>query len=180
MFFVYFCIFLCIFFITAFMHTSTSKKQTENRRDFPEIQAGALKTSKPIWKSHADSSCASLASIYRPPACLKRAPRIKKNTEKKNEQKKCVIGHGRGKTEADRAEIGTELMQKHSGGQKNRAEPCRNRPKYTKMYKKSQKNNKKMVLAPARRTLVGRPFTTRESILMVHSVHSVHFHCIFI
>ena len=43
-----FCIFLYIslyFFITAFMHMSTSKKSTENMRDFPEIQAGALKTS---------------------------------------------------------------------------------------------------------------------------------------
>ena len=47
----------------------------------------------------------------------------KKTQQKKNEEKKCVIGHGRGKTEADRAEIGTELMQKHSGGQKSIAEP---------------------------------------------------------
>ena len=47
----------------------------------------------------------------------------KKKRRKKNEEKKRVIGHGRGQTEADRAEIGTELMQKRSGGQKNIAEP---------------------------------------------------------
>ena len=35
------------------------KKYTENMRDFPEIQAGALKTSHRAWKSHGDSSCAN-------------------------------------------------------------------------------------------------------------------------
>ena len=90
----------------------------------------------------------------------------KKNQRKKDEEKKCVIGHGRGQTEADRAEIGTELMEKHSGGQKNIAEPCRNRPKYTEMYKKSQKNREKKInkmLPPLGDELVsGPPSVPRE------------------
>ena len=100
----------------------------------------------------------------------------KKSAETKNEEEKCVIGHGRGQTEADRAEIGTEVMEKHSGGQKNIAEACRNRSKYTKMYKKSQKkrqkNINKMRVQNVVVTLVGTPSVPLErAFLMVHSVH---------
>ena len=45
----------------------------------------------------------------------------KKNTGKKNEETERVIGHGRGQTEADRGEIGTELMQIKRRRRKNRA-----------------------------------------------------------